>query len=143
MSSVHIKSNVDIALEDLLQGIAALEGKELDSFIQKLLSIRARRKVDHVEQRETELLELINQSLPPATLERFQELNAKRQAETLTEAEHKELIDWNKDTLKIVGISTKGRATIDCLHLNRAEVVNLRTLLVVFGEHPPEIGAKR
>lgn len=87
------KSNVDIALEDLLQGIAALEGQELDDFIQQLLFIRARRKVDNVEQRATELLELINQSLPPSSLARFQELQAKRQAETLTEAEHSALID--------------------------------------------------
>lgn len=44
---------------------------------------------------------------------------------------------WNKETLKLIGISAKGRATIACLNLNRKEVVNLRALLIVFGEHPP------
>lgn len=45
---------------------------------------------------------------------------------------------WNQDTLKLLGITPTGRATIACLDLNRVEVVNLRALLVVFGEHPPE-----
>lgn len=93
MSSVQIKSNIDIALEDLIQGIGKLEGKELDSFIQQLLSIRARRRVNNLNERESELLELINESLPLEILERYQELDAKRRAETLTEEEHTALIN--------------------------------------------------
>lgn len=93
MASVHLKSNIDIALEDLIQGVKQLEGKDLDSLIQQLLSIRARRKVGDIGKRDTELLELINQTLPSETVDRFQELNDKRQAETLTEGEHAELIN--------------------------------------------------
>ncbi|MCB0582476.1 MAG: HNH endonuclease [Phaeodactylibacter sp.] len=44
---------------------------------------------------------------------------------------------WSADFTKILGLTPTGRATISCLKLNRAEVVNLRQLLVVFGEHPP------
>lgn len=39
----------------------------------------------------TDLLESINQTLPLEIVNRFQELNEKRQAETLTEGEHAEL----------------------------------------------------
>lgn len=44
---------------------------------------------------------------------------------------------WNMDFTRLLGITPTGRATIDCLKLNRAEAVNLRQLLLVFGEHPP------
>lgn len=45
---------------------------------------------------------------------------------------------WNVDFTRIIGITPVGRTTIDCLKLNRAEAVNLRQLLIVFGEHPPK-----
>lgn len=41
---------------------------------------------------KSELLELINQSLPQETLAKFKELDQKRQDETLSEAEHQTLI---------------------------------------------------
>jgi len=45
---------------------------------------------------------------------------------------------WDHDTTKMLGLTPTGRATIDCLQLNHEEVVNLRTLLMIFGEHPPK-----
>jgi len=45
---------------------------------------------------------------------------------------------WSKDFLKIIGLTAKGRATIKLLKLNREEVLNLRKLLYLFGEHPPK-----
>ncbi|MCB0582475.1 MAG: hypothetical protein KDD10_24565 [Phaeodactylibacter sp.] len=91
MSSIQIKSSITV--EELVQGVAQLEGKELDDFIQQVLSIRVRRKAGHLEERESELLEMINEGLPAETQERFLELDEKRRAETLTEEEHAELID--------------------------------------------------
>jgi hypothetical protein len=37
----------------------------------------------------------------------------------------------------IIGLTPTGRATIEALHLNRANVVNLRRVLYALGEHPP------
>ena len=37
----------------------------------------------------------------------------------------------------IVGRTAAGRATVDALHLNRPELVNLRRVLSIIGEHPP------
>ncbi|MEW6128968.1 MAG: HNH endonuclease [Acidobacteriota bacterium] len=44
---------------------------------------------------------------------------------------------WSDDSLFIIGRTATGRATVDALHLNRPEVVNLRRALKALGEHPP------
>ena len=44
---------------------------------------------------------------------------------------------WSADSLILVGLTPTGRATIEALRLNRAPVVNLRTMLRAFGMHPP------
>jgi hypothetical protein len=45
---------------------------------------------------------------------------------------------WSADYLKIIGITTTGRATVDALKLNRPGVVNLRKLMLMEGSHPPK-----
>lgn len=45
---------------------------------------------------------------------------------------------WSADFLEIIGLTAKGRASVKLLKLNREEVVNLRKLLRLFGEHPPK-----
>ncbi|HRI61911.1 MAG TPA: HNH endonuclease signature motif containing protein [Saprospiraceae bacterium] len=44
---------------------------------------------------------------------------------------------WNDATSHLIALSPTGRATIERLKLNRREVVNLRKLLILIGEHPP------
>jgi hypothetical protein len=44
---------------------------------------------------------------------------------------------WSRDFLFIHGRTATGRATVAALHLNRAELVNLRRALRALGEHPP------
>ncbi|MBM3130731.1 MAG: HNH endonuclease [Chloroflexi bacterium] len=44
---------------------------------------------------------------------------------------------WSDDFTLVVGLTPTGRATIETLHLNRAELVNLRRVLYSMGEHPP------
>lgn len=45
---------------------------------------------------------------------------------------------WNEDFTKMIGISPKGRVTIEILKVNREELLNLRNLLALVGEHPPK-----
>lgn len=45
---------------------------------------------------------------------------------------------WNQRFTYIIGITDKGRATVDALKLNRKELVNLREITKLTGEHPPE-----
>ena len=101
MSSIQIKSSV--SLEELIQGVTQLEGEELDTFIQQILAIRARRNAPNLEARESELLERINQGLPAPSRERWQVLEAKRRAERLSEEEQAELIELS-DALEALNV---------------------------------------
>lgn len=44
---------------------------------------------------------------------------------------------WDERFERILGLTASGRATVEALQLNRAELVNLRQLLYAAGEHPP------
>lgn len=44
---------------------------------------------------------------------------------------------WSSDFLILTGKSDIGRATIECLNMNRQEAVNLRGALLAYGVHPP------
>jgi hypothetical protein len=45
---------------------------------------------------------------------------------------------WSEDFTYVVGRTMTGRATVDALHLNRPQLLNLRRLLHAAGEHPPK-----
>jgi 5-methylcytosine-specific restriction endonuclease McrA len=45
---------------------------------------------------------------------------------------------WSADYTRIIGLTATGRATIQALKLNRKNLNNLRKLLRLFGEHPPQ-----
>jgi len=44
---------------------------------------------------------------------------------------------WSHDFTRIVGLTVKGRATVEALRLNRPGLVNLRRALFLCGQHPP------
>lgn len=44
---------------------------------------------------------------------------------------------WDETYTFIVALTATGRVTIETLHLNRPELVNLRRVLRAVGEHPP------
>jgi HNH endonuclease len=44
---------------------------------------------------------------------------------------------WNEDFTLIIGQTSTGRATIGRLKLNRQELINIRKVLFLIGEHPP------
>jgi len=46
---------------------------------------------------------------------------------------------WNEDFTEIIGKTAKGRVTIKVLKLNRQRVMNLRKILILAGEHPPNM----
>ena len=46
---------------------------------------------------------------------------------------------WREEYTLIVGQTAIGRATIDTLQMNRQELINLRRVLRMAGEHPYEI----
>lgn len=78
--------------EQLLNAIAQMPSTELEVFVEQVLKLRAQRQAPSLSAAETELLLKINEGIPTNLQHRFNELVAKRQALTLTEVEHAELI---------------------------------------------------
>ena len=44
---------------------------------------------------------------------------------------------WSADCLQVIGQTSIGRATVETLNLNRLGLMNIRTLLLMVGLHPP------
>lgn len=51
--------------------------------------------------------------------------------------EWSEHFSWSDDFLKVIGLTKKGRATVDILRLDRPVLLNMRRLTKMIGEHPP------
>jgi hypothetical protein len=45
---------------------------------------------------------------------------------------------WNEDATQMLGITPIGRATIELLQTNRDGVTNMRRVLTIMNEHPPD-----
>jgi DNA replicative helicase MCM subunit Mcm2 (Cdc46/Mcm family) len=81
-----------IQTDDLLQAALQLPPVELEKFVTRLFTLKARERVPVLSEREAELLSQIYQGLPLATQQRLNELIEKRQAYSITEAELQALI---------------------------------------------------
>lgn len=90
MSAIKIEAS--ISLEQLLSAVERLPDAEIGRFTEQILALRARRLAPASPADEATLLQRINRTLPPGTQRRCDELLAKRDAETLTAAEHDELL---------------------------------------------------
>jgi hypothetical protein len=122
-------------LEEVLRQRAQRAGLPPDGYILKLLRERlggGERLPPHLPHEETELLQQINQGLPPETWARYQALKEKRDARTLTPDEHAELLAltdevelWNARRLELV------------LALARLRQVPLRVMMDELGLTPP------
>ena len=99
MSSVQIKSSVTV--NDLIGGVEQLSNQDLDSFINNILSIRAKRKSAKLDKEESHLMEKINEFLPKEEFERYKVLIRKRDNKSLTEIEHGELIAFS-DKIELI-----------------------------------------
>jgi hypothetical protein len=90
MSTVHLEAQV--SADELMRAVEQLTPGELESLLARVLAVRAQRQAPCLPADEAALLARINQGMPEALRVRYQELIAKRRAETLTPAEHAELL---------------------------------------------------
>lgn len=88
-----LKVDAQLSKEDLLQAVQQLSPTELEQFAQEVIALKAQQNYPSLSKDETQLLLKINQGLPPATQQRYQQLIEQRQAETLTESEYQELLE--------------------------------------------------
>lgn len=81
-------------LEAQVRAAAARQGLDADRFILNILQERLQftENVPRLTETEADLLQKINRGLPQEVWQRYKGLVAKRRAETLTSAEHEELI---------------------------------------------------
>ncbi len=90
MSVVRIEA--ELPFEKLLQAVEQLSVPDLEQLMSQVMRMQAKRKAPSLSANETELMLKINQGLSPDMQTRFDELVAKRQAETLTQEDHQELV---------------------------------------------------
>lgn len=124
VSTIKITKQVNIGLEDILQGISELETKDLEKFMQKIGHLIARRKVAYLPERESQLLMKINKAIPATLQKRYEDLGAKNREETITLLEHEEL-------LRIIDkVETKNAERLENLiELSRIRNMSLDTLM--------------
>jgi hypothetical protein len=87
-----VKVEVQLSSEELLKAVEQLSQADLERFVSQVIALQAQRKASSLPQVEAELLLKINQGIPSDTQKYYDELMAKREAETLTTEEHKELL---------------------------------------------------
>ena len=90
MSTLQVK--IELSFDELLNAVGQLNLPDLEQLASQIITLQARRKAPSLSQNESELLLRINQGLPLDVQRRFDELTAKRQAETLTPDEHQKLL---------------------------------------------------
>jgi delta 1-pyrroline-5-carboxylate dehydrogenase len=83
---------IQVETDELLKAALQLPQVELEQFVRRLFSLKARERTSVLSEREAELLEKIYQKLPAATQQQINELIKKRQAYTITPDELQELI---------------------------------------------------
>lgn len=71
MPTAEMRSQV--VLNNLLKGVAQLETNDLEQFVSQILTLRARRIAPSLSKHESEILEKINQGLPPDTQQRYKQ----------------------------------------------------------------------
>ncbi len=90
MPAVQMKKK--LSSDELLKAADKLSASELEKFVSRVITLQAQRRVPSLPQAESELLLKINQGISPALQKRYNELAAKRRAETLLEDEYAELL---------------------------------------------------
>jgi len=83
---------IEVSTEQLLRAVERLPAQDLDAFAAQVIALRAQRSAPHLTQEATALLRQINVPLAPDLQRRFDELIARRQAETIAPDELDELI---------------------------------------------------
>ncbi|MEK8018088.1 MAG: hypothetical protein VSS75_014530 [Candidatus Parabeggiatoa sp.] len=88
-----VQAKVHLSFEELLNIVKQLNSNDLERFASSVHHIQAQRKAPSIPRRESELLLKINQKLPFEIQAAYDNLIAKRRAETLNSNEYNVLLD--------------------------------------------------
>ncbi|MGB5961528.1 MAG: STAS/SEC14 domain-containing protein [Coleofasciculaceae cyanobacterium] len=123
-----IKVEVQLSSEELLRAVEQLSLPDLEKFVSKIIVLQAQRKAPTLPQAEAELLLKINQSVPLDIHKHYEELSVKRQTETLTLDEHRELLHLNEQIEK-----EQAQRIENLVELARLRGISLTTLMEDLG----------
>ncbi|AFZ23416.1 hypothetical protein Cylst_1106 [Cylindrospermum stagnale PCC 7417] len=96
-----VKVEVQLSSEELLKAVEQLSHADLEKFVSQVISLQAQRKASRLPADEAELLIKINQGIPSDIQTIYDKLITKRQAETLTTEEHRELLGLTEQMEKL------------------------------------------
>jgi DNA-binding phage protein len=130
MSTVQVKTQ--LTFDELLRAVEQLSLPDLEQLMSQVIALQAQRKAPNLSKDETNLLLKINQGQSPEVQSRFNELADKRKAETLTLAEHQELIELTEQIEKQEAERVKHMA-----ELARLRGISLTTLMEKLGIERP------
>jgi hypothetical protein len=117
-----------MSLDELIKAADRLDETDLNSLIKQVVYLRARRKTPVLPEEEAQLLLKINQGLPANLLAQYQILREKREAESLTDLEHNNLIQLSTQIEQI------GAQRLEALaHLAQLRQVSLLDLMETLG----------
>ena len=131
MSTISVQS--EVSLDAMIRGVEQLSTPDLEQLVDRVLTVRARRRAPSLSRKETDLLRRINQGLPVGKQQRFDELTVKRRADTLNPDEHQELLQV------LDQIEQHDVKRLEALaELAQVRNVSIRVLMKDLGIHAPD-----
>lgn len=102
-----IQLNAQVSSDELLRAASQLDSSELNILADRILTLRAQRRVSNLTLAETDLLLKINLGLSNETWKRYNDLKTRLHEETISTEEHRELLslidDVETDNAKRLG----------------------------------------
>jgi hypothetical protein len=131
MTTIEVKPGTRIGIDEILAGISTLDMEELEKFVDKVLTLRAKKAAPNLSREETLLLKKINRGLSPALRTRLALLESRRKEEILTESEYRELLTIIEDLEQL-----NAERVYFLGELAQLKGVPIRELMKQLGVHP-------
>ncbi len=92
IKNIQLSKEGNLSFDEILRNVSSLDTKEIVQFMHEISRIVAQRKGNTLSQRESELLETINKSIPSKLQFQYDTLALKLNNETISDEEHKQLL---------------------------------------------------
>jgi len=132
VTAIHVKSEIKIDFEQLLDGVAQLDTPALESLLSQVSLVLAQRKAPRLSKQESTLLQKINLGLPAVTQQRYIELQTKLHSQIITADEYQELLQL----IDVVELADANRLQ-SLLELAQLRQMSLDKVMDQLGIHPP------
>ena len=133
MTTIQVKSEVKIDIEQLMDGVAQLDTPALENLLSQVSLVLAQRKAPRLPKQESMLLQKINLGASDVIHKRYRELQAKLHHETISADEHQELLELIDE----VELADAKRLQA-LLELAQLRQVSLDDLMHQLGIHAPQ-----